>query len=1131
VATNPGPEFIVDDAYQLAFGESMVFVVEGQAESQWRGAFVVMYEPVETSKATPILSLELNDWLEHGPGTLTRLAQESEAEKEWLENPEYDTSFADDAWTKTLSKNGKIQLLALSLPGKGSGFWWSPQGAPVANARGFSKMNSNSLGSVGVRVWEPGFDRCFLNEGEGRSIGNQADFEDHFSETEQSQLAILGFEAAELNTSKRLRLGAGFGEWSPFAEIPFESNTATIVNGANLQLWPIYDAQDNMATHAWAIITCPAQEKVNLDFTAVAITKDGRELPNVCNPTVYFARPDGTTQLIFDAPAAEIKSLAIKSRPIYWVTFEGFSLKPAKKTEVNVSVETPLNTYESIQADLPTGLRVQLAGVTTPIIITEDLVKKGVSGAFAPLPTADKPDKRQWWSGEGLKLDMAPEPGRSWMVRKEWEDGRQFAFEISGLPDSDSELNVVMFHDRATEPQQAVMIEVSKSQLDPGKRIILGSIAPNADAASATLELRIGTGKSATVKFDTDGKRIDSLADDAALHSNSMKQIIANIKFLRIVQNGENVEVWTRPITTNGQLGSVRYSVVDKTGTSHSSPGGYSMNDVQLTPFKNLSVANIREVHFEIRAFDHSVMFENVSRKPGTRSEVKVTVAPLPKPPEPIQVRLPNNETIELLGVSTPPIELLPSQDKREWWKGDGSKMEAAPIPMGSISVGASESDGREFVVRASNLAGQVPLDVTLKERFKDGQLYKPDGNGWSQSSTHSGPIDENHKDKFQVTSEYVAGPVGDADSATLEVRVGSGVNAEMLFDSNGQRPNGDSKEAVWQLAAVKKMAERVEVLRTGPHEAGFAIWTKPFSSTTDEGTLDVTLIDASGQRHNRFTSGSDGNEAYHVFEIQPDEIDKFVVRLRPYQYVATFENVSLKPGVKSDVKASVASLLAEKAPVVDVPAASNDKADGEKASEPPFDAESNADIFQFKTENDPSEIRLRGLILNARNEPIPNATVCVVIVDTGDEKDRVAKIVKSDGDGSYQIPIPKEWAMNSHRRHEIWAAAEGHQIEVAQLLPLDADSKPWDQQQCTLRLADASDYAVQIVGNAWADVETMSLVTPHEYVIRTEKNGTEITDGKWTIPRESKSSINVPANDDEYVLPTLNATPIDANP
>lgn len=148
--------------------------------------------------------------------------------------------------------------------------------------------------------------------------------------------------------------------------------------------------------------------------------------------------------------------------------------------------------------------------------------------------------------------------------------------------------------------------------------------------------------------------------------------------------------------------------------------------------------------------------------------------------------------------------------------------MEAPPIPTSSIIVDASESDGRVFVFRALNLVCQLPMDVTLKEHFKDGQPYKPEGNGWSQSSTHSGPIDENQNDKWQVTSEHVAGPVGDADSATLEVPVGDGVTAEMLFDAKGQRSNGNSKDDVWQLAAVKKMADRVEVLRTRPHEAGF---------------------------------------------------------------------------------------------------------------------------------------------------------------------------------------------------------------------------------------------------------------------------------------------------------------------
>ena len=326
------------------------------------------------------------------------------------------------------------------------------------------------------------------------------------------------------------------------------------------------------------------------------------------------------------------------------------------------------------------------------------------------------------------------------------------------------------------------------------------------------------------------------------------------------------------------------------------------------TLVSNVRAESIREIHFEIRSLNHSLTFENVSRKPGKMSDVKVTVAPLPTPRDPIQARLPNGSLIELLGVSTPPIA-SPSNDKRDWWKADGTTMNAAPISRDSVHVGADRTDGREFVFRISEMAGEAPIHVTLNQRFKDGQPYEPEGNGWSMGSTQSGHLNGDPKAIWQAMIEQVAGPVGDADSATLEIRIGSGTDAEMLFDAKGQRTNADSKDEVWQLAAVKRMAERVEVLRTGPHEAGFAIWTKPFSSSTDEGNLDAALIDVAGKQHIPFASGSDGKEAYRAYQIKPEDIDKFVVRLRPFQYLATFENVSLKPGRKSDVRISVNSV------------------------------------------------------------------------------------------------------------------------------------------------------------------------------------------------------------------------------
>ena len=275
---------------------------------------------------------------------------------------------------------------------------------------------------------------------------------------------------------------------------------------------------------------------------------------------------------------------------------------------------------------------------------------------------------------------------------------------------------------------------------------------------------------------------------------------------------------------------------------------------------------------------------------------------------EKIAATLPDGITVELLGVSTPPIA-LPSNDNREWWRVDGTTMDAAPIPGGSVHVGTNRTDGREFVFRMSEMAGAAPTHVTLKQRFKDDHPYEPEGNGWSMGSTQSGHLNGDPKASWQATIEHVAGPIGDADSATLEIRIGSGTDAEMLYDAKGQRTNGDSKDDVWQLAAVQKMAERIEVLRTGEHEDGFAIWTKPFSSSTDEGNLDVGLLDINGMRHHPFGSSSDGNENVFSFKIKPEQVDAIIIRLRPFQYLAMFENVSLKPGRKSDVRISVKSL------------------------------------------------------------------------------------------------------------------------------------------------------------------------------------------------------------------------------
>ncbi|MDA1230344.1 MAG: carboxypeptidase regulatory-like domain-containing protein, partial [Planctomycetota bacterium] len=188
----------------------------------------------------------------------------------------------------------------------------------------------------------------------------------------------------------------------------------------------------------------------------------------------------------------------------------------------------------------------------------------------------------------------------------------------------------------------------------------------------------------------------------------------------------------------------------------------------------------------------------------------------------------------------------------------------------------------------------------------------------------------------------------------------------------------------------LPSMAERVEVLRTGPHESGFAIWTKPFSSSTDEGNLDVALIDVTGKRHNRFTSGSDGNEAYHAFRIKPEEIDKFVVRLRPFQYLATFENVSLKPGKKSDVKVSISTLPAEKTLGTNVQKPSDEK--------PVVEAEA-TDATQVS--------HFAGTVKDETGQPLAGARIYVARQNSK-RADPAPVRTTTDADGHFEFDAPE---------------------------------------------------------------------------------------------------------------------------
>jgi hypothetical protein len=126
---------------------------------------------------------------------------------------------------------------------------------------------------------------------------------------------------------------------------------------------------------------------------------------------------------------------AIALTVVYAVWIAGHKAEVQALMQANISSINPDSGSEPaptiVQANLPTGVRMKLSGVTTPIIMAEKDLKAGFAAIAAPVPNAENPDTREGWKGDGLKLKNPPTPAASLTVRKGWEDGRQFAFEIS----------------------------------------------------------------------------------------------------------------------------------------------------------------------------------------------------------------------------------------------------------------------------------------------------------------------------------------------------------------------------------------------------------------------------------------------------------------------------------------------------------------------------------------------------------------------------------------------------------------------------------------------------------------------------------------------------------------------------
>lgn len=262
-----------------------------------------------------------------------------------------------------------------------------------------------------------------------------------------------------------------------------------------------------------------------------------------------------------------------------------------------------------------------------------------------------------------------------------------------------------------------------------------------------------------------------------------------------------------------------------------------------------------------------------------------------------LSVTLPDGSVLELLGMTTPPIKVT-LKDERTWWHANGTQLADPVKNPNNLGVGEDKADGRQAFFRLTSRQPGASLSVGIPQKME-----------WSSSATSHTPFLPN--EPSQLDQIIVFGPIGDATTATLEVRVSVAPWTAWKFDLTG-KPLGSPEVS----DTLTQLRNAVEILRAGPSEDGVAIWTRPFSSTTDSGELKIITVDKAGKEHFSNRSSGDGKENVRGFPLSPEQFGHFELRVRPFGPKVKFENVSLQPGKRTEPKVSVEPIAEPQAAV-----------------------------------------------------------------------------------------------------------------------------------------------------------------------------------------------------------------------
>ncbi|MHC4541946.1 MAG: M56 family metallopeptidase [Planctomycetota bacterium] len=263
---------------------------------------------------------------------------------------------------------------------------------------------------------------------------------------------------------------------------------------------------------------------------------------------------------------------------------------------------------------------------------------------------------------------------------------------------------------------------------------------------------------------------------------------------------------------------------------------------------------------------------------PMARADRDVNRAEAEKDPEPLVAKLSNGVTAELLGVCEHPGK------GKQWWHPDGSGFTEIPFSKFNCKVYPDDTEqAREMALRLwgpDNIVNQT--DVVWKI---------------PNCTSSSGNIGDRDEDGNQIQHTRAVAFKCDVERHSLDFRVAV---AAGTWKSVASAPPGGG-------TMNDSLNDRTVMFYPAYERDGLVVVS--IAHLIDQMKSRLVAVDDAGQIYTAMrSSASKGGEltgSTYTFELPLSRIRSFQLQARPYEWV-TFRNVSLRPGVKTDVQVEI---------------------------------------------------------------------------------------------------------------------------------------------------------------------------------------------------------------------------------